>query len=130
WLRTNLESARGLSVKYGSGGELSPEEIDVVYGRWTVDGNEDARVIVDSLGAAFGQFLVDHHYYEWIVYSDHHGPEYAVRHKTLEAIAFPRASIEKRIPSGEIGFFADIHLAILDHLSDPELKRRDAGNAI
>lgn len=116
WLKQSFETARELSLYYGSGGELNPEELDRVFSRWTADNepNFDAVSVVDGLGAAFGEYLVDTHEFCWVVVDDEYGTIYAVRHNETETIAYPTASVEKRIDDGITEFFIGLYHVILD----------------
>lgn len=118
WLRTNLERARALGVKYGSAGELGPEELDRVFSRWMNEQGEKEENghIANALGAAFGAFLVQEHGFDWVVVTDEFGTEYAVKHQAADSIAFPRSSVEKRIEDQEPEFFQNVCLLILDNI--------------
>jgi hypothetical protein len=63
WLNENRHIAAALGVKYGSGGVLTPEELDVVFSRWTYDDQDKVpgEVVASALGAAFGDYLVEQH---------------------------------------------------------------------
>jgi hypothetical protein len=117
-----LDRARALGLNYGSGGELGPEELDRVFSRWMHEHGEKEQNahIADALGAAFGAFLVQHHGFEWVVVTDEYGTEYAVKHQVKDAIAFPRASVEKRIEDNEPEFFQNVYLLILNTLKNAD----------
>ncbi len=118
WLATNLALARKLGLKYGSGGELGPEELDRIFSRWMHEENEKeaAELVANALGAAFGTWLVDRHDFRWGVLTDADGTEYAVKHKLGETMAYPRALVQKRIESKQPEFFHNVYLIILDQL--------------
>lgn len=118
WLETSLNSAGALGLKYGSGGELTPEELDQVFSRWLseVGEKEPGELVANALGAALGSYLVEHHGFAWVVLTDEYGTEYAVRHPVGQTTGFPRASVEKRIERREPEFFQDVYLMLLDQL--------------
>ena len=116
WLQMSLRASEDLSRKYGSGGELNPKTLDVIFARWMHEEGEKepGELIADSLGAAFGDYMVQNHGFSWTVISDQYGTEFAVEHGETKTTGFPRASVEKRIDSGEEGFFDAIQVILLD----------------
>lgn len=118
WLEENLEAAKALGIKYGSGGDLMPEELDVVFSRWMQDDEEKEsdEAVTNALGAAFGDYLVEQHGFRWVVVTDEYGTEYAVRHTIGKTMAFPRASVQKRIEDRCPEFFQNMYLFVLDQL--------------
>ena len=122
WLQQSLEWATALSVKYGSGGDLTSEELDVVFSRWMHDEQEKESddAVANALGAAFGDYLVEQHGFHWVVVTDEYGTEYAIKHRIAETMAFPRSSVQKRIEDRCSEFFQDLYLGILDHLKRSE----------
>lgn len=115
WLEENRQLAASLSVTYGSGGELSPEELDVVFSRWTFDDDnkESGELVANALGATFGDYLVEEHGFRWVVVSDQYGTDYAVRHPIGETMAFPVSSVGKRIERNEAECFQNLRVAVL-----------------
>ncbi|MBN1919266.1 MAG: DUF3806 domain-containing protein [Verrucomicrobia bacterium] len=118
WLETGLNQARALGLRYGTGGELTPEELDRVFSRWMAEheGKESGDLVASALGAAFGAFFVEQHRFRWMVVTDEYGTDYAVQHALGQTMAFPCSSVRKRIERGEPEFFQDIYLMILDQL--------------
>lgn len=118
WLSESLGLARALGVKYASGGDLTPEELDVVFSRWMHDEDEKESddTVANALGAAFGDYLVEQHGFRWVLVTDEYGTEYAVRHNLGQTMAFPRASVQKRIEDKCPELFQDVYLIVLDQL--------------
>jgi hypothetical protein len=125
WREGSLELARVLGVKYGSGGDLTPVELDVVFSRWMHDEEEKENddAVANALGAAFGEHLVEQHGFRWVVVTDKYGTEYAVRHSIAETMAFPRTSVQKRIERRCPEFFQDLCLGVLDQLKRSKKER-------
>ena len=119
WLERSCEAAGQLSVKYGSGGDLGPEQLDVVFGRWMIDDGdkEPPKIVADALGAAFGEHVVDRHGFQWVVVTDSFGTDYAIRKG--ETMAFPQASVMKRIERNETALFQALSVGILHALNHP-----------
>jgi hypothetical protein len=126
WREQSLELVRALGLKYGSSGDLTPKELDMVFSRWMHDNGERESndAVANALGAAFGDYLVEQHGFRWVVVTDKYGTEYAVRHGIGESMAFPRTSVQKRIERRCPGFFQDLCLGILDQLKRSKEERK------
>lgn len=63
WLEENIARAKLLGAKYGTGSELTPEELDVIFSKWLHQSahKEGPDTIVNALGAAYGEYLVKQH---------------------------------------------------------------------
>jgi hypothetical protein len=122
WLTANLEYAKLMGIKYGSGGKQAPEELDAIFARWMQedDDKESGDTVANALGAAFGDYLVDQHGFCWVVVTDEYGTEYAVRHNIGQTMAFPRASVQKRIEDSISEVFQNLYLMITTHLRECE----------
>jgi hypothetical protein len=120
WLEDNLHLARKLGLKYGSGSQLTPAELDQIYSRWILeDGQkEDESIIINALGAAFGECFTNHLGFDWIVINDEQGQEYGIYHSVMRTTAYPRSSIYKRIVQGETSFFQGLYVAIKSRLDE------------
>ena len=118
WLESSLRSAQEMGVKYGSGGELNPAELDNIFSRWLSEEREKESndYVSNALGASFGEFLSREHNFRWIVIVSKYGSEYAVRHKAEDITSYPRASVQKRIETKQEKFFEGIYSIILDRL--------------
>jgi hypothetical protein len=128
WLAASLHHAAALGARYGSGGELGPEELDCVFSRWMSEEGEKepSDLVANALGAALGAYLVEHRGFRWILLTDKWGSEYAVRHPVGETTAFPRASVVKRIEAGQSECFQHLYLAILEQLERSEADRPES----
>ncbi len=122
WLEECRSLATSLGLKYGSGGVLTPDELDVVFSRWMIEDRdkEPANSVANALGVAFGDFLVDNHEFRWVVVTDEYGKTTAVRHQYSEVMAFPTSSVAKRIDDNEPECFQVLHAMILDVLARSE----------
>lgn len=129
WLRRGLELSRDLAIRYGSGGELRPEELDRVFARWTAetDEKESGVDVAHALGAAFGNYLVETHAFRWRLISDEFGTEFAVCHELGDTTAFPRASVERRIEDGECDMFRALTIGIVDCLKERRAEQAPQG---
>jgi len=116
WLEQNLQLAASLGVKYGSGGVLKTEELDLIFSRWTDDDEEkeSGESVANALGTAFGDCLVDRFGFEWGVISGPFGTDYVVRCDISETMVFPISLVAKRIERNESITFQGLWMAILD----------------
>ena len=110
--------AASLGLKYGSGGDLTPDELDLVFSRWTFDDDdkESSDSVADALGVAFGDYLVENHEFRWVIVTDEYGTANAVRHRDSEVMTFPTSSVAKRIEDNEPECFKILLAMLLDVL--------------
>ena len=118
WLEECRSVAASLGLKYGSGGDLTPDELDLVFSRWTFDDDdkESSDSVADALGVAFGDYLVENHEFRWVIVTDEYGTANAVRHRDSEVMTFPTSSVAKRIEDNEPECFKILLAMLLDVL--------------
>jgi len=106
WVRTNVAAARTAQKEAGlsQDDELSAEALDVLWVRLSEE-LEDPNEAINLVGLAFGQLLVERFGLEWVVLSDKHGTEIAVRGPSNFTV-FPTNFVAKRYESGDTGFLA------------------------
>lgn len=80
--------------------------------------------VVEMLGAFLGAKLAADFGMEWVVVVDENGRDYAVRATRHEAMAYPFASVEKRIENRSHGFLQPIHAAMKELMESGEAKAR------
>jgi hypothetical protein len=131
WLRTNRELARDFGLKYGSGGEQDPEELDRIFYRWHLesDDREEGEIVANALGSAFGDYLVGRFGFRWVVVADEFGIEFAVQHQLGDTMAFPRASVQKRLDEPDPDVFKNLNAAIAYRLQEAEKEAGQGGPA-
>jgi hypothetical protein len=126
WLVESLQKAGQLKNDYWEKpmpkkNEFMPVVLDEVFGRWMNDTSKtkkDADFVINSLGAAFGQYLVDNYNMKWIIVKDDYGTDYAVIHKNWNIIAFPLSSVNKGIEQDKQNLFSSIELMIKQQIKD------------
>lgn len=82
------------------------------------------KEVVEMLGAFLGVQLAADFGMEWVVVVDENGRDYAVRARRHEAMAYPFASVEKRIENRSHGFLQPIHDAMKELMESGEAKAR------
>jgi len=118
WKIDSLAMAKRLATEHGISNANTPDELDAIFSAWMRKPlpKESSYDIADALGSAFGEYLVSQNGFQWVVVSDEYGTEYAVRHDVGQTMAFPRASVLKRIEDGKECFFQNIYIIICDQL--------------
>jgi hypothetical protein len=112
WLAAQMKVAASLVNCYSPGDSedpLSLVTLDRAYTAWVSSGPHDNAVIngiINAVGAALGQFLVDHENFRWVVATDDGGSELAVfaLPGTRDVLVYPMNFAAKRFERGEVGF--------------------------
>lgn len=106
-----------------SGNEL--KQFDEAFKAWqdsTTKSHPD-QYVINVLGAYLGQRMVQDFNMEWVVVVDKYGRDYAVRHKTSNASAFPFSSVMKRIEDKEHDFIYGVYHIIKNEIENGALKK-------
>jgi hypothetical protein len=86
--------------------------LDAAFRAWAADVSPafSDDEIAEGLGALFGSHLTRHLGVRWVVVTDEHGVDLAVRHDASESEVYPLDAVGKRLPPAcdERGFFATI----------------------
>jgi len=111
WLAAHVALAAKLTG--GEEGQQSApgiDELDALWSSWLPDAApEQVNDMVNIIGLAFGQRLVDDLGMRWVVATDAHGTEIAVHHATGDALMYPPNLVAKRWESRETGFLRPIY---------------------
>ena len=126
WLVESIQKARQLKNDYWEKPipkekEFMPHVLDEVFEQWMNDTSrtkKDAEYVINSFGAAFGQYLVDNYNMKWIIVTDDYGTDYSVIHKKWNIIAYPLSSVSKGIEQDKQNFFRSIELVIKQQIKD------------
>lgn len=113
WIAENIKAARSIVATYAMAqGPLEPHSLDEAISAWSRDPREERvepNALVNALGIAFGQYLVEKLGMRWAVVSDEHGTDIAVHGIPGDILVFPTAAVAKRVESGETAFFEDLY---------------------
>src|SRR6266487_2501840 len=83
-LTSNIDAARRLVADYApadQSGSLDAGILDRTYSAWLANGETDGNRInqvINAIGSAFGQMLVDAAGFRWVVATDQYGCEMAI----------------------------------------------------
>jgi len=113
----NLTTAKTIISKYASDKADKPfdsKTLDIVLEKWsssTAD-KEKPEEIVDAIGAAFGQGIVDELNCEWKLITDEYGTDITVIHKKFVVNGFPFSSVLKIVSEDNPRSLNDIKLIL------------------
>lgn len=123
WLARRLSEAVRFIERYtGSvNGAFDPARLNAAFTAWDrcdVHEREEEREVVNALGTAFGQWLVDTQSMRWVVLTDGGDDDFGLRHARLEITVVPLTIAARRMQSGIDDFFS-----VLGHLIQREIDR-------
>jgi hypothetical protein len=110
WREQNLRTAANLAQRYAGvpSGLPSLVALDATFAGWgaaPAEDREDASLVVNALGIALGQHLVNEAGLHWAVVSDESGTDLAVHGEAGDILVFPTSATAKRCESGDYEFF-------------------------
>ncbi len=114
WIRQQIEIAQGfVEVTLGvSGSELpEPEDLDRAFNAWLPNHDPtEANAIVNCVGVALGQHVVDRTGLEWVIASDNYGTELAIYGLPGkgDVLVYPQNLVAKRYEKQSGPFVVDI----------------------
>jgi hypothetical protein len=117
FLRQDLNFAKQLVSKYLKktvDNPFDPKTLDLVLEEWsksTAD-KESIEEVVDAIGGAFGQGIVDELDFEWKIIRDQQGTDRIVIHKKYVINGFPYSSVQKIATEVNPRSLADIKLLL------------------
>jgi hypothetical protein len=117
FLRQDLDFAKQLASKYLNKPVDNPfdsKTLDLVLGEWSKSAanKESAEEIVDAIGGAFGQGIVDELDFEWKIITDQQGTDRIVIHKKYVISGFPYSSVQKIVTEENPRSLDDIKLIL------------------
>ncbi len=122
WIGENLRVAADLAERLCGKREALPslELLGATLVSWAqqpADQRGDPNAVVNALGLAFGQHLVNAADLEWVVVSDAQGTEIAVHGQPADILIFPTNATAKRFESKEFDFFARLFSQMVDDIA-------------
>jgi len=121
-----LKEAELLIIKYN--GQLPPSKfdastLDLVFDKWRQSSEakkESPEYVVEALGAALGQDIVNSLDCDWRVLTDKYGSDLTVIHKKYKVNGFPFSSAKKAYTENRVGSFQNIKLTIKHQIQEAE----------
>jgi hypothetical protein len=90
---------------------LDPPALDAAWSfwlrAWPAD-EEDPNPVINALGLAFGQYLVDRLGLDWKVVEDENGTDIAVHGQPGDVLVFSPNLAAKRLDTRTVGFFVPV----------------------
>jgi hypothetical protein len=131
WIMQQIEIAHEFvqrTLNKDTEGLPSPEELDQAFNSWLhslSDDPSDANAVINCVGVAFGQHLVDSTPLEWVIASDEYGPELALYGLPGQGdfLVYPQNFVAKRYDAN-VGIFivesinkirSDLNSVMLSH---------------
>jgi hypothetical protein len=101
----------------------SPEDLDQAFDAWRHSPSHDpaqANAIINCLGIAFGQHLVNSSPLRWVIASDDYGTELALHALPGkgDVVVYPQNLVAKRYESGGGKFIVETLIKIRQDVSD------------
>lgn len=121
-----LKEAESLIIKYNR--QLPPSKydaniLDLVFDSWRQSKDtkkETPEYVIEALGAAFGQDIVNSLDCNWQMLTDQYGSDVTVIHKKYKVYGFPFSSAQKAYTDSKVGSFQSIKLTLKHHIEEAE----------
>lgn len=125
---TNLDTAQKLFIKHSLEGadtlirkhqpnssidNYTPQTLDSLIDLWNADSTQftcSENYFVNTIGTAFGQFMVKTYKMKWTIVTDEYGTDYATTISELRLSNFPVNSVVKAIEQKREGSLQQISL--------------------
>jgi len=127
-IEDKLKEAESLIIKYNKqlpASKYDANTLDLVFDKWRQSNGsekESPEYVVEALGAALGQDIVNDLNCEWKILTDQYGSDITIIHKKYKVNGFPFSSAEKACKENREGSFQSIKLIIKHHI-------KEAGNS-
>lgn len=121
-----LKEAEDLIIKYNGqppSTRFDPNTLGEVLEKWhksTDPNKEQPEYVIEALGAAFGQDIVNTLDCGWKVLTDQQGSDLTVIHKRYKVNGFPFSSAEKAVTENKADYFQTIKLTIKHHIEEAQ----------
>ena len=133
WLASCIDGARQLVAAYSPADASRPLDagiLDRAYSAWLATGDSDTdriNQVINAVGFAFGELLVEAARFRWVVATDQYGCEMALLALPGrgDVLVYPSNMVAKRWQSRETGFLAPLFGAITQQVRDVEAKWAD-----
>jgi Domain of unknown function (DUF3806) len=104
------------------------KDYDLAFRAWQVSTSPQHSddQVVQILGGYLGNKCVTDLDMEWVTVTDQYGTDFAVRSKTVEAMAFPFSTVLKRVENKEYDFLYGVYHTVKDTIDSGKSKRRQA----
>ena len=115
WIADNLARATAMAKKYGGDPETLARPtlagLDGLWATWSAalrDSGDDPNPLINMVGVALGQHLVEALGLTWVIATDEYGTELAVHGEPNDVLIYPCNLVAKRWQAGETEFVARV----------------------
>jgi len=119
--KNHLKEAEVFIRKYSNEENyLNAKNLDDVLGKWIADkssSKKDKEKVVEMIGCAFGQDIINDFDFEWQILTDEYGTDFTVIHKEFKINGFPFSSVEKAIEQNRKGSLENIKLVLKNNIN-------------
>ena len=118
WMAGHQMRALMLGRAHGDPATATAASFEALDRAWVAEGaalrasGGDPNPLIQALGIALGQHLVDHHKLDWCVATDSFGTEVACYGKTGDVLVYPLNLVAKRWAKSEGGFLVALVAAM------------------
>lgn len=126
YITDKLKDPELLIIKYNSqlpSSKYDATTLDLVFDNWRQSNDtkkETPEFVVEALGAALGQDIVNSLHCDWQVLTDQYGSDLTVIHKKYKVNGFPFSSAEKAYTENKAGSFQSIKLTLKHEIQEAE----------
>lgn len=132
-MRAGLFMARKIKLIGEDTAYLTPHQLDICWEKAPPEPEDPVQEMFGAMlfGVPFGEYFVLKHDMVWCRFVDEYGSNLAVHHKEVPVIAFPIASVQKRMTPPDPPFFRAIESSILQQITNTKRakKKREAEEA-
>ena len=125
-IEDKLKEADALILRYNGqipSSKYDANTLDFVFDKWRKSNDptkESPEFVVEALGAALGQDIVNSFNCDWKMLTDQYGSDITVIHKKYKVNGFPFSSAEKAYTENRSGSFQSIKQTIKHHIQEAE----------
>ena len=108
WIAERLSDAAHFCGVAGTQ-SLTPELLDIAWTAGLSAASSNPNALINAIGIAFGQVLVDRLGFRWVIATDQHGTDLAVvaAEGKGDVLLYPANFVAKRFEKRRTGFLAD-----------------------
>lgn len=134
WIDDNIAAARRYVEDAGhpldENQTLDPPALDAAWSfwlrAWPAD-EEDPNPVINALGLAFGQYVVERLGLAWTLVEDEHGTDVAVHGQPGDVLVFLANLVAKRLEPRTLGFFVPVALQIEQQVTELRASQPSGG---
>ena len=114
WIDAHLDLALAAIQTFAPehGDQMTLVSLDTAFAGWLAQHDpqqEDPNTYINGFGIGFGQYLVDHLDFKWVLVQDKDGTEIAVQGQPGDILILPPNLVAKRYVARETGFFEPLY---------------------